>query len=145
MQCRRCTTSTRQLFAACRSSAVPRRPTSCTVWRRPTARPSFCWMLHGWPSAPCTESTSKETGMARSAGGKQNNASEIVTRHAAELQSLREQLAACTRDLDEQRARAAHAEAQSAALGAAQKQLAAASASVNAALDRLSANVMLAD
>jgi methyl-accepting chemotaxis protein len=52
----------------------------------------------------------------------------------AELATLRAQLAACSRELDEQRVRAVRAERQSAAR-----------ARVDAALDRLSTNVMLVD
>jgi methyl-accepting chemotaxis protein len=67
--------------------------------------------------------------MARDAGVKATKRGQD-----AELAALREQLAACNRELDEQRARAARAERQSAAR-----------ARVDAALDRLSANVMLVD
>lgn len=88
--------------------------------------------------------------MVRNAGVKANKRGTTVARAksagvASEIEALRGQLATCNRELDEQRARAARAEAQSAALGAGQKQLAAASARVTAALDKLSANVMLAD
>jgi methyl-accepting chemotaxis protein len=79
------------------------------------------------------------------ARAKRARVSVETTRHATELTGLGTQLAACNRELDEQRARAARAEARSVALGASQKQLAAASALVDAALDRLSANIMLAD
>ena len=68
---------------------------------------------------------------AKSAGA----ASQTVARQAAEIESLRGQLVGCGRELDEQRARAARAEGQSAA----------AQARTNAVLDGLSANVMLTD
>jgi methyl-accepting chemotaxis protein len=79
--------------------------------------------------------------MARKAGVKANKRRTTVARakraevEAAELAALRAQLASCNRELDQQRARAARAEGQSAA----------ARARLDAVLDRLSANVMLAD
>ena len=68
--------------------------------------------------------------MVRSAGVKANNRGTT-----AEIEALRGQLATCNRELGEQRARAARAEGQSAA----------ARARLDAVLDGLSANVMLAD
>jgi methyl-accepting chemotaxis protein len=79
--------------------------------------------------------------MARNAGVKANKRRTTVASakraqvEAAELAALRVRLASCNQELDEQRARAARAEGQGAA----------ARAHLDAVLDRLSGNVMLAD